>query len=184
MDKKCFVWVFLGRDFENFILIFEINTLKLAYFQNLTNKLKCLTLGAEIPETTEMFWNRNLKTVLSYLKSTPSNLSTWKIWQRKQNRVNLDSKICYFAFFGWNLKQYCHIWNQRPRICLIAKFGAKLEDADFKYDNSILKILAETYPNKAFLVKNIQIKDFWSQICVFLFSGQILQLDKCEGADF
>ena len=30
----------------------------------------------------------------------------------------------------------------------------KFEGADFKYDNSIFKILAQKYPNKAFLVKN------------------------------
>ena len=89
---------------------------------------------------------------------------------------------------GWfQIWQYC--FKFQPKIAKSGCFGPilekdKLEDADFKYDNSIFKILAETYPNKTFLVKNIQIKDFWSQICAFLFSGEILQLDKCEGADF
>ena len=40
----------------------------------------------------------------------------------------------------------------------------KFEGADFKYDNSILKIISQKYPNKAFLVKNTQIRHFWSQI--------------------
>ena len=92
-------------------------------------------------------------------------------------------------FEGADFKYDNIVSNSGPKIPKSGVFGPileidKLEDADFKYDNSIFKILAETYPNKAFLVKNIQIKDFWSQICVFLFSGQILQLDKCEGADF
>ena len=53
----------------------------------------------------------------------------------------------------------------------------KFEDADFKYDNSIFKILSQKYPNKAFLVKNTQI---WA----FLFLQKILQLGKFEGIDF
>ena len=40
----------------------------------------------------------------------------------------------------------------------------KLEDADFKYDNSFFKILAQKYPNKAFWVKNTQKWHFWFQI--------------------
>ena len=43
----------------------------------------------------------------------------------------------------------------------------KSEGIDFKYDQSIVKILAQKHPNKA-----------------FLFFRKILQLDKYEGADF
>ena len=37
----------------------------------------------------------------------------------------------------------------------------KFEGADFKYDNSYLKILARKYTNKAFLVPNLGIFIFW-----------------------
>ena len=50
----------------------------------------------------------------------------------------------------------------------------KLEDTDFKYDNSIFK----------FQPKNTQIRHFWFQIHAFLFLDKILSLDKFEGADF
>ena len=40
----------------------------------------------------------------------------------------------------------------------------KFEGARLKYDNCFSKIIAQKYPNKAFLVKNIQIKHFWSNI--------------------
>ena len=36
----------------------------------------------------------------------------------------------------------------------------KFEGADFKYDNNYLKIMAQKYTNKAFLVKNTQGKQF------------------------
>ena len=39
-------------------------------------------------------------------------------------------------------------------------------------------------PKKAFLIKNSQIRHFWSQIQAFLYFSEILQLDKCEGVDF
>ena len=60
----------------------------------------------------------------------------------------------------------------------------KFEGTYFQNDNSILKILAQKYPNKAFLVKNTQKWHFWSQIYPFLFLHKILELDKFEAADF
>ena len=39
----------------------------------------------------------------------------------------------------------------------------KLKGADFKYDNTLYKIVAQKYVNKAFLVKYIQIRHFWFQ---------------------
>ena len=50
----------------------------------------------------------------------------------------------------------------------------KFEGGDFKSDNSFLKILDEKYPNKAFLVPNLD----------FLFFCKILQLGKFEGTAF
>ena len=40
----------------------------------------------------------------------------------------------------------------------------KFEGGDFKHDNKIFEILAEKYPNKAFLVKNTKKRHIWSQI--------------------
>ena len=48
----------------------------------------------------------------------------------------------------------------------------KFEGANFKYDNSIFKILAEKYPNKA-----------GSKFRHFCFFCKILQLDKLEDAN-
>ena len=82
--------------------------------------------------------------------------------------------------------------NSSPEILKLDIFGPKfrgffpwilqidkLEGADFKYDNSFSKHLAQKYPNKEylvqntqirhFLVKNTQIRHFWSQIWTFLF---------------
>ena len=53
----------------------------------------------------------------------------------------------------------------------------KLEDADFKYGNSIFQILAEKYINNTFLIPNLS-------VFFFLFVCQIFQIDKFEGVDF
>ena len=34
-------------------------------------------------------------------------------------------------FWAAILKNHCHVWNQRPRICLIAKFGSKTKNFKF-----------------------------------------------------
>ena len=35
--------------------------------------------------------------------------------------------------------------------------GCQFEGADFKYDNRLLKMLAQKYPNEAYLVQNLDI---------------------------
>ena len=37
-DQECFIWVFLGKNFKKTIVIFEISTLKLVFFQNFAKK--------------------------------------------------------------------------------------------------------------------------------------------------
>ena len=50
----------------------------------------------------------------------------------------------------------------------------KLEGDDFKYYNIFFKILAQKYPNQAFLVQNVSI---------FFFFYEILQIGKFKSAD-
>ena len=48
-DQKCVIWVFLDNNFKRTIVIFEISTLKVVYFQNFAKKQKCLNLGPKMP---------------------------------------------------------------------------------------------------------------------------------------
>ena len=47
--------------------------------------------------------------------------------KEKQKYLNLGPKMPDFGILGleFEWKQYCHIWNQHPQICLIAKFCEK-----------------------------------------------------------
>ena len=46
-------------------------------------------------------------------------------------------KMPYFGIFGPEfLKNYCHIWNQHPQICLFAKFHGKTKMPRFGTKNA------------------------------------------------
>ena len=57
--------------------------------------------------------------------------------------------FCFFDIFGTKVRHYCFF----REILQLDKF----EVADFRYDNCFLKMLAQKYPNKAFLVPNLDI---------------------------
>ena len=66
--------------------------------------------GLEIAKTVVIFQISTLKlSNCKFLEKTKtSKFGTKNMW------------FGYFAAGTW--KQYCHIWNQQPRICLIAKY--------------------------------------------------------------
>ena len=57
-----------------------------------------------------------MKKPLSYLKSTPSNLSDCKVWS-KIKILKFGTKNALFGIF--------HIWNQNPQISLISNLAKK-----------------------------------------------------------
>ena len=64
---------------------------------------------------------------------------------KKWKCLNLGPKMPYLGIFGLEFEKNIHIWNKRPWICLVAKFGAKLK---------ILK----------FGIKNTWFRSFWTGI--------------------
>ena len=84
------------------------------------------------------FWARILKKLLPYLKSVPSNLSHCKILQKNPKIFKFETKNALFWYFWARiLKTYCHIWNQCPRICLIAKYRKKTKMPKFGAKNAL-----------------------------------------------
>ena len=92
--------------------------------------------------------------------------------------IFLPQQQPYKAFLVKNT-QIRHFWFQIYAFWVFHEILQidKFEGVDFKYDNSFSKILEQKYPNKkAFLVKNTQLRHFWSQIQRFLFLYKILKL--------
>ena len=78
---------------------------------------------------------QDLKTILSYLKSAPSNLSNWKLAE-KTKFPKFGTKNALFGFiWGRILKNYCHISDQHPQICQIPKFCETVERPNFGTKN-------------------------------------------------
>ena len=78
-----------------------------------------------------------MKIILLHLKSPSSNLSNCRIsWKKKMPKFG--TKNALFRYFsGRTLKNYCHIWNWHPRICLFANFGAKMKILKFGTKNAL-----------------------------------------------
>ena len=69
------------------------------------------------------------KILLSYLKAAPLNFAKSKVSCKFFKNFNFWTKIAFFGYFtAAILRNYCHIWNQLPRVCGIAKFHPKREN--------------------------------------------------------
>ena len=99
-----------------------------------------------------MFLGWNSKTILSHWKSAPLNLSNCQIsWNNETHKFGPKNalfgyfwpKMSYLGTFrqlGWNFwKKYCHIWNQHPQICLIAKIFEKMKMPKFGTSNALFR---------------------------------------------
>ena len=128
-----------GLQFEKAIVIFEINALKFVWLQSLVQNKnpkvwdeKCLILE---------FLGWNLKKLLPYLKSAPSNFFWLKIL-RKKKISKFETKNVWFGYFWTGIwKKYYHIWNQHPRICLIAKYCEIMKMPKFRTKNALFGYL-------------------------------------------
>ena len=56
--------------------------------------------------------------------------------------------------WGWNVKYYCHIWNQRARICLVTKFDANNKIFKFGVKNALFGYFGARISNSYFHIWN------------------------------
>ena len=101
--NTCFGYLWSGI----VIVIFEINTLEFVLLQSFMKKWKFLNLGQKY--LISIFLGKNLKNILSYLKSAPSNFSNGKFCTntQKNNNLNVGPNL---GIFGLDFsKNYCHI---------------------------------------------------------------------------
>ena len=96
----------------------------IAEFSKKTKKSKFGTKNASF----EYIWAKISKKQLQYLK-VPSNLSNCKILQKKI-MPKFEAKNAFRTRISRN---YCHIWNEHARICLIAKFRKRTKMSIFGY---------------------------------------------------
>ena len=63
-----------------------------------------------------------------------------KILRKKKNAYVWDQKCLIWVFLDYILKNYCHISNQHPQICLIAKFYEEKKCSNLRPNMSYLSI--------------------------------------------
>ena len=87
----------------------------------------------------QQFWNIIVIFAISALK-----FASLKTLVQKIEILKFETKNARFPYFRTGIWNYCHILNQRPRICLIIKFGAKIKIFEFGTKNALfgnLKII-------------------------------------------
>ena len=98
---------------------------------------KCLNLGPKMPYLGIRF----LEKLLLYLKSAPSNLSK-KTSRKFHEKIKMSKFWTKEAWFGYSWieiwKQYCPIWNQHSRICLLAEFRGKTKMHELGIKNTLI----------------------------------------------
>ena len=93
---------------------------------NFGKKQKCLNLG---PKMHWVFLGWNLKTILSYLESSPSNLSNCKILWKNENAYIWDKKCLIWVFLDWNFKKLLSYLKSAPSDLPNFKIPWKNENA-------------------------------------------------------
>ena len=101
--------------------------------------------------------------LLSYLNSAPSNLCYCKVWCKTKNPSIWDQKCLILVFLVWILKKYCHIWSQRPCICLIAKLCAKMKILKFWPKVADLGIFGLDIGNTIVIIETRTLEFVWLQ---------------------
>ena len=122
---KYLLWIILGWKFH--VWIQQVQISETAKFR----AKKTFTPGTKTA-LFECFRVEFEKTIVIFEISTIEfctiQSSTWN-----KKTLSLRPKLAYWAAI---LKQYCHIWNQHPRICGIAKFNPKQKN--FKLGTKIV----------------------------------------------
>ena len=92
------------------------------YYCHVSNQRPRICLSAKFGAKTKILKFRTKNALFGYFWA-----GIWKktvvIFEILQKCLNLGPKMRDSGNFGLEFeKNYCHIWNQHPRICLIAKY--------------------------------------------------------------
>ena len=73
------------------------------------------------------FFELEFENTIVIFEISSLELSNCKLLSKKEKFLNLGPKMTYFGDFAAYLKNNCHVWSQRPQICLTAKFCAWIQ---------------------------------------------------------
>ena len=124
-------------EFENNIIILEINTLEFVYWRNFKKKQKSLNLEQKVPLVC-YFWARTFKNCCHISNQHPQ-ICLFAKFHEKARMPKFGTKNVWFRYFGAKIwKQYYHIWYQHFQIFLITKFCGKIKMFKVGTKNALL----------------------------------------------
>ena len=144
-DQKSLIWVFLTK---NAVFGYFWARMFLKIYCYISNQHLWLCLIAKYCEIMKRpkfetkkslfryFWARILKNIWNQHLQISVIV---RLCEKKKKKMNkFGTKNVWFGYFWAGIwKQYCHIWNQYPRICLIAKFHGKTKAPKFWTKNAL-----------------------------------------------
>ena len=124
-DKKSSIWVFGSECWKTIVIfIIKINPPSVCLIAKFRAKIRILEFGTR-NALFGCFGQQFRKTIAIFAILTLE----FALLQNSVQKIKifkLGTKNARFPYFGAGIwKCYCHIWSQRPRICLSIKFGAK-----------------------------------------------------------
>ena len=84
------------------------------------------------------------QTIIKFLISTLEFVKLKTVIQNKK-KLNLGPKKLYLGLLVGKLKTNCHICNQRPPICLMAKFCAKIRILKIRFKNDLFLCFGQQF---------------------------------------
>ena len=108
-----------------------------------SKKQKCLNLRPKMPHLgifdqkclIWVFLGKIFRKTIVIFEISTLKFVYLQYFTKKQKCLNLDQNAWFGYFWAGIWKQYCHIWNQHPRICLVAKFRGKTKMPKFGMKN-------------------------------------------------
>ena len=133
------------------------------------------------------FWIFKESFVLPFSKSVSLNFQYAKFHAKIKKILTFRSKNALLGYFRAGIqKSDCHIWNQRPRFCVIVKFGTKQKSLNLGLKIPDLGIFRQKLDNHIviFEISTLEFaylqnfgKKIWDQKCVIsVFLGWNLKI--------
>ena len=193
-DQTCLLWGIFGLEFwKNYCHICNqhLRVCLICLFTKLCKKKKkkSLNLGPKMPylgifDQKCDIWVLlccNFKKLLSHLKTS----SPWICLIAKCHDImkmpKFGTKSALFGYFWARiLKNYCHIWNQHPRITVIAKFCKKTNCLNLRPKMPYFGIFDQKCHSLVFLGKNFNfIVTFEISTFKFVYLQNFTRKQKC-----
>ena len=111
-----------------------------------------------------VFLVKNFRKTIVIFEISTLGLVWLQNFVKKQKCLNLGPKMQFFGIFGLEFKKnYCHIWNRHPQVCLFAKFHGKTKMPKFGTKNAWFGYFGLEFENNLVIFEISTLEFVWLQ---------------------